>query len=172
MSYQIRKAVPDDAKGIAKAKIASWRAGYQHIVPDIHLKELSVKSETNKLKFYITASQTSDTCFFVAEQDGQIIGFVTVGLMRDDDRFDAEIYAIYIDPDHFGRGVGTALFQQALDYMREKGWQNFALWVLRDNKNGIKFYKKMGMQHQADADKEIMIGCENLMECLYTSDIS
>lgn len=60
-----------------------------------------------------------DQHVWVAERDGTLAGFVAVALHRDDDM--GEIYMTAVDPDHQGRGIGTALAEFAVDWMREAG---------------------------------------------------
>src|SRR5205823_282227 len=54
----------------------------------------------------------------VAEVGGELVGFVGVGPSRDAEG-EAELYAIYLDPRHFGTGVGRALMDAAVERLRE-----------------------------------------------------
>ncbi len=56
---------------------------------------------------------------WVAERDGVAIGFVAIRLHGDDAL--GEIYMIAVDPEHQGKGIGTALSAFALQWMREQG---------------------------------------------------
>lgn len=44
---QIRKATINDAEGIAKVHVDSWRTTYKGIIPDEFLYNLSYKKELN-----------------------------------------------------------------------------------------------------------------------------
>lgn len=56
---------------------------------------------------------------WVAEQDSTPVGFVSV-VLHDDDRM-GEIYMIAVDPDYQTQGIGKALTETAVDWMREAG---------------------------------------------------
>jgi GNAT superfamily N-acetyltransferase len=79
----------------------------------------------------------------VAEVDGEIVGFVGVGPSRDEPG-EGELYAIYLDPAHFGTGVGRALMQAAVGRLRELGYAEATLWVLDGNVRAERFYRLAG----------------------------
>ena len=56
---------------------------------------------------------------WVATRDGTVVGFVSVVLHPDDDL--GEIHMVAVDPDHQRGGVGAALTERALAWMRESG---------------------------------------------------
>ncbi|MFW6201085.1 MAG: GNAT family N-acetyltransferase [Gemmatimonadota bacterium] len=60
-----------------------------------------------------------DQHVWVAEREGTVAGFVAVAFHRDDDM--GEIYMTAVDPEHQGKGVGTALAEFAVDWMRQAG---------------------------------------------------
>ena len=60
-----------------------------------------------------------DSNVWVAIEANSTIGFVAVKLHSDDSM--GEIYMIAVDPDYQNRGVGTALIEFALNWMKEKG---------------------------------------------------
>jgi ribosomal protein S18 acetylase RimI-like enzyme len=94
----------------------------------------------------------------VAEKDGQVVGFVTVGKSRDDDAdkaLEGEIYAFYVDPNVWRQGYGRALSRQALESLRAQGFSEVTLWVLRDNRRAISFYQAMGFQADGGVKTEM-----------------
>jgi GNAT superfamily N-acetyltransferase len=54
-----------------------------------------------------------------AEHDGEVVGFVSLRLDRE--RLVGEIGLNAVHPDHAGIGIGTALYDHALDRMRAAG---------------------------------------------------
>ena len=52
----------------------------------------------------------------------------------------AEVYAIYLDPDAIGRGVGRSLFAAAVDDIVAHGASAATLWVLDTNERARRFY--------------------------------
>jgi mycothiol synthase len=60
-----------------------------------------------------------DTNVWVAIDAGSPVGFVAVKLHSKDSM--GEIYMVAVDPDYQGRGIGSALTEFALDWMRNAG---------------------------------------------------
>ncbi|MGL5059596.1 MAG: GNAT family N-acetyltransferase [Microcoleus sp.] len=60
-----------------------------------------------------------DTNVWVAIETGSIAGFVAVKLHSEDSM--GEIYMIAVDPDFQGQGIGSALIEFALNWMKEAG---------------------------------------------------
>jgi len=50
---------------------------------------------------------------------------------------------LFIEPNRFCQGIGTALFQEALQYARERGARSI---TLGGDPNAIGFYRRMGMR--------------------------
>jgi ribosomal protein S18 acetylase RimI-like enzyme len=102
-----------------------------------------------RAKFWrsILAEETGET--WVAEENGRTVGFVNFGPCRDEDMNKdevAEIYAIYLLPEAWGQGVGSALCQQALLSLKESGFREVSLWVLSENEGAIAFYERAGFK--------------------------
>jgi GNAT superfamily N-acetyltransferase len=60
-----------------------------------------------------------DTHVWVAIEAGSIAGFVAVKLHSEDSM--GEIYMIAVDPDFQGQGIGSALIEFALNWMKDAG---------------------------------------------------
>jgi GNAT superfamily N-acetyltransferase len=63
---------------------------------------------------------SEETRIWVAEVDGEIVGFVGTGVF-DPELTMGEISILAVDPDHQGSGIGTALTEFALDRLAEAG---------------------------------------------------
>ena len=79
----------------------------------------------------------------VAEVNGRIVGFISVGPTVDDEG-DGELYAIYVRPRHWGTGVGRELIAAGEERLRELGHREAHLWVLDDNPRARRFYEAAG----------------------------
>jgi GNAT superfamily N-acetyltransferase len=76
-----------------------------------------------------------------------ICGFATIGRCRDPDLSNAgELYAIYVHPDLWHRGVGRALINDARRRMAEQGFSEAVLWVLVGNERAECFYRTDGWE--------------------------
>ena len=74
---------------------------------------------------------------WVWEEDGEILGFSAA------DTRDGSIWALFIDPDHEGRGIGRALFEKALDVLRQNGHRT--AWLTTEpGSRTERFYRAAG----------------------------
>lgn len=79
----------------------------------------------------------------VAIDGDRVVGFVDYGCYRWEDLKDTgEIYAIYVLKEYYGRGVGYALMDRALNALKE--YRQIAVWVLSGNERAIRFYNRFG----------------------------
>jgi GNAT superfamily N-acetyltransferase len=131
----IRPGTAADAEGVARVQVETWQAAYAHALPSDQLKVLSIDEAVERHR--------RRPAEFVAEQDGEIVGFVGVGTSRDPDT-DGELFAIYVHPEHWGSGVGRALIQAGEEELRRLGHQEAILWVLDDNPRARRFYEIAG----------------------------
>lgn len=85
--------------------------------------------------------------FFVASLEGRSIGFIGVhSQWREDGELFGEVHEFVVDPDFQGKGVGSALFIHALDYLKKAGRTKIGLWVGEKNESAMQFYLKRGFQ--------------------------
>lgn len=139
----VRAAAPADARAIAGVQTRSWRAAYVGVVPQPVLDGLSVdRSEHGWTRMLADGDQP----VVVAEADGVVVGFAAVGRSRDEGAAGTagELRALYVDPDAWRRGLGRALLAEAERVLRERGFVDAMLWVLRDNARGRAFYASAG----------------------------
>src|SRR5437870_811356 len=75
-------ATADDADAIATVHVRSWQAAYRGIVPDAHLDRLSIDRRAATWRESL-ANRPPDV--FVAEREGRMLGWISVGKSRDAD---------------------------------------------------------------------------------------
>ena len=141
--FAVRPAGPADALGLAIVQVRSWRAAYPGIVPDAILRSLSV--ERRELAWrQILGDGASQT--YVAVTGEAIAGWISVGRSRDGDATPAtgELWGIYVDPDHWARGAGHALWARGEPHLAAAGFAEVTLWVFRDNVRAQRFYRGIG----------------------------
>ncbi|WP_255170697.1 GNAT family N-acetyltransferase [Natrononativus amylolyticus] len=96
-----------------------------------------------------------DATFVVAERDGRVVGF---GHLQRDER---EVQAVYVRPDHAGRGIGRALLRHLEATAREAGLD----WLtLVASKNAVGFYERCGWDRLETVDHESTGGV--VLECV------
>lgn len=137
----LRLADPLDAQALAEMHVAAWRRAYRGILPDDFLDNLSIQASVDR--WHQKLAQP-DRQVWVACEAGPIVGFVSFGDSRDDDALSpltGEIYSLYVHPDAWRHGIGSALMAQALDDLRTLGYAEVTLWVLRANQRARAFYE-------------------------------
>ncbi len=156
----IRPGTPADAEAVARVHVGTWQTAYAHVFPPERLAELSVERR---------ARQWREWPPLVAEMDGVIVGFVSVGASRDDDAA-GELFAIYVDPEHWGTGVGRELIAAGEERLRELGHGEAILWVLDDNPLARRFYERAGWHHDGTTRPIEIFGIE-VPEVRYRKDL-
>ena len=137
----IRPAVPDDALAVAQVHVSSWQAAYRGLLPAEYLIGLRPEDRAARYDFSHADPQKPHT--IVAEIDGRICGFSTT--MPSQDLPDhGELCALYLAPEFWDRGIGLALIQAARAHMVKQGFRSAALWLLKGNARGERFYRRDG----------------------------
>jgi GNAT superfamily N-acetyltransferase len=135
VEIRLRHATPDDAALLAAVEVASWRAAYRGLMPDVFLNRLSEAEKTADWRQNLLKRGPSGrkrVC--VAIGDAGVIGFVRVGPIMDEGEVGL-VYLLYVLPEHWSHGVGAALMQDLCDL----GMSEATLWVLRDNLHARRF---------------------------------
>jgi GNAT superfamily N-acetyltransferase len=143
----VRRAVPADAPAMARAHARSWRATYTGLLPDVIIDDV-VASEgrrAERWRGWLGDANRPGGCF-VAELGGRVVGYVFWGPGEAPETPAAvgEVYAIYLDPDATGRGLGRALFRAATEALRTAGFDRAVVWVLETNARARRFYEAAG----------------------------
>ena len=139
----IRKAVPEDATGIAIVRAYTWATAYRGIIPDEILQSRidAVPSNAGRLKSLIESGNFS---YAVALHNNAVIGFVSYGKSRDGNYpADGETGALYVLKGFAGSGVGSALLDCAKRELAQQGFSHMIVNCLLGNPS-LEFYKRMG----------------------------
>jgi ribosomal protein S18 acetylase RimI-like enzyme len=139
----IRPASVEDAERIAAVHIASWREAYADVVPQDYLDSLDLASRTERWR-EVFSNLDRGTSVWVAEEEGEVLGFASLGPSRDEDadRTTMEIYTIYLEPSAWGRGVARELMRTVLAAL--PAGAAVTLWVLAANERAQLFYRRNG----------------------------
>lgn len=141
----LRRAVPGDEEAVAQVHVRAWQQGYRGLLPDDYLDRLDPTERAARYTFDEIAPGRPYTT--VAVDGDTICGFATTGRCRDSDQPSAgEVYAIYVDPDCWGRGVGRELIQAARTSLIDEHFSTAVLWVLVGNARAERFYRMDGWQ--------------------------
>jgi GNAT superfamily N-acetyltransferase len=149
----VRDARADDAAAIARVHTRSWQAGYAHAFPEKALRAISVERRAEFWARWL-AAPAPRAAILVAEVDADVAGFASVGAAREGDDSTGELYAIYVDPDRWGTGVGRALIAGAEARLRAASFREAILWVLDDNPRARRFYEAAGWAHDGGSKQD------------------
>lgn len=109
----------------------------------------------------------------VAERQAGVIGFASVGPSRDPgaDESVGEVYAIYVVPEEWSRGVGRRLLSEAADAMREAGFREATLWVLDDNPRARRAYESAGWALDGAVKEDVVLDDVAITEVRYRTTL-
>lgn len=148
MSIQpsIRKAELDDAGEVQTVSRASWHAVYDDILGEETVD--SVIDEWYEIDGLRTAIE--ETIFYVAERDGELVGFVNAGQNPEYGEETFELFRIYVLPEYWNRGIGGQLLEPVITDVTSGDGNRLRLSVLAENEVGVEFYES----HDFDRLKE------------------
>jgi GNAT superfamily N-acetyltransferase len=110
----LRLATIEDAETIATIHVCTWQTAYKAIVPAQFLAALSIQKRANMWRRVI--SEHHGTVLLASVNDSDV-GFISFGPSRDHDGMeegrDIRIYAIYVLPKFWHRGIGRDLLKEA-----------------------------------------------------------
>lgn len=151
----LRRASVEDAPGIAAVHVRTWQHAYRDLLPADVLERLSV---TRREEFWRSQLQVLPEAQrpWVAELEERITGFVSAGPSRDEDASPrvGEVYAIYVDPECWSRGIGRHLMDHARRDLRAHGYAEATLWVLDGNHQAREFYQAAGWRTDGATRRE------------------
>ncbi len=142
---RVRPAREEDAPALARVHVAAWRAAYRGMLPESHLENLSAAEKENTTRELILHPPGPRHRLLVLDRGGAILGFAATGPARDEPlEGPGEVYAIYLHPSVWNRGLGRLLLNHALNALREDGFPGALLWVLERNARAREFYRTCG----------------------------
>lgn len=123
MTVSIREAAPGDAQAIKKLRMS--------------VRENVLVDPTRAAEDVTIRAITEEGRGWVAMEDGRLLGFV-IAL-----REPPTIWALHVDPDHEGRGLGQRLLQTAVDWLWSEGAPSIRLSTAPDTR-AERFYDNQG----------------------------
>ena len=129
----IRAASLADVPAIVEVHVAAWDAAKEGLeLPTRRTAEERAESWTSYL-------QHGEGSLLVVEERGAMRGFIAFGPSRDADRQrEVEVYTLYVDPDSWGQGFGSALMAEV------PVGEVVSLWVVERNSRAREFYGRHG----------------------------
>jgi ribosomal protein S18 acetylase RimI-like enzyme len=130
----LRPATPADAQPIGAVFDAAVRDGWAYL-GEIVLEPLFAPAEWDKL----VADHAPPNVLLVAtDEDGTVVGYTAAH------PHDGELFLLFVDPAHGGRGIGRALLSAAHDALRAAGCTEAYLFTEERNARALAVYERAG----------------------------
>src|SRR5699024_2213605 len=108
MSFTIRDMRKKDIPDVQRVARTSWHETYESIIP-LEVQDIFLKGAYSD---QMMRKRLEKSYMFVAEVDGYIVGFANFSQVDDEGK--TELSAIYLDPAHQGKGIGSALLKEGI----------------------------------------------------------
>ncbi|MBK3494163.1 GNAT family N-acetyltransferase [Viridibacillus sp. YIM B01967] len=158
MTYSIRTATIQDAAGIAKVHVDSWKSTYKGIMKQTVLDNLTYSSREASWRQNIECK--GNIVFVAVNAEEQIIGFTSGCKTKEDEypTYDADVTAIYLFEHEQGKGIGKAMLKRLLAEFKTMNYDSSIVKVLADN-TSCRFYEAMGAE-KIDSNPMLVAGDE------------
>lgn len=144
---QIRSAEPADCRRLAAVQLASAIAAFSHIFPDSvdkpRLEELEAEWEA-----LVNAPGVSVLVADVRAAGGIVagVGFGDIPTLAPPGY--GSLARLYVLPEYSGKGIGTRLYDAAIEQIDSAVWERLWLWVLEGNTRARNMYERRGWMAQ------------------------
>ncbi len=154
----IRHPEPRDADVMGSVHVRAWQAAYRSIMPDDYLDGLRTEDRASMWRRQIETAGGNG--LLVVVTDEKVVGFAAFGRCQDDgaSREEGQLYAINLDPGHWGRGLGRFLLQAATDQLARQGFDSLVLWVVPENRRARWLYESEGWAADGVSREEEVLG--------------
>lgn len=144
----VRLAEPADAAALGRVHVRAWQATYRGMMPDDFLDGLDSTERGEMWARALVAPGPGGSRLVICPHAGaDPVGFALVGRVRasgSDESELGELYAINLDPDNWGRGLGRTLLAAATEELSRLGFSEAVLWVATGNTRARAFYEAAG----------------------------
>jgi len=145
---EITEAEPEDAKGIQEVFYRTWMDIYPNEEAGITRDDIEfrfkdsftiegIRKREEQLRGFLSSPTEK---FFIARDKDDIIGVCRVEKRPDEN----ELKAMYVLPEHQGKGVGLKLWSEAEKFFDPE--KDTVVHVVTYNTEAIRFYEKLGFK--------------------------
>lgn len=140
---EIRRMDASEAEEVARLYVRSWQEGYKGLLPQYYLDLLS----PDRWKDCFTGLPGS----FVLTEGGVVAGHSCARPAADEKMNGwGEVQTLYVLPEYWGRGFGTALLDNSVRWLNSRGFDRVYLWALDTNARARRLYEKCGFEATSD----------------------
>jgi len=167
---EVRPAIKSDARTIAEIHASSNQAAFKALFPGEQAPTVSIEKDQ---AYWRDAIEFIEPQVYVAVDAGKVVGFVGFDRSRDPKTPNTmgEIWAIYVEPSHWGQGVGLALWDAARDGLVEEGCTKVSIWVPLGNERALRFHDLAGFKREMTTIKTVPMGKVKVEEIRMKRDL-
>jgi ribosomal protein S18 acetylase RimI-like enzyme len=162
-TFKVRPATLRDAKSIAELHNSTAREAFKSLITDT---ALVLPALDKRQAYWREAIEYSEPQVHVALDDEKIVGFVGFDRSRDPGTPPTmgELWAIYVTPSAWGKGVGLALWDAAREGLQEEGCTHVTVWVPIANERAMRFHELAGFKRELNSAKTVPMGAARIEE--------
>lgn len=142
MSWAISVPDPDAAEEITELHRRAAHTGFAHIFP-AEAPPPPFEEDLARWQFWLGADRERGRHAYTVQVRGRVVGVVLAGPDPDDTAI-GHLARLYVDPERWGAGIGTALHDAAVSDLTDRGFPAATLWVLEDNLRARRWYERHG----------------------------
>jgi len=154
----IRNAVQVDAIAMGRLHVRAWQSAYRGVMPDEYLDGLREQDRVEMWQGRL--SQSDLPPILVAVVADEVIGFGAFGAEASPEAPTScgELYAMNLDPDHWGRGIGRLLLRGVTEMLIAMAYEEAVLWVVPENERARALYESEGWVVDGGVSTEEILG--------------
>lgn len=146
MALVVRRWAPTDIPSVQRITWTTWLATYGSFIPEADLKAFFDEYYCPpRLEPYCTGDFARG---FLAEFDGEAVGFAKTTLNRDEGRF--YLNSLYVLPEAQGRGIGSRLLGASEEFAATLGAGEVWLGVMKQNTAALDWYLRIGFSFERE----------------------
>ncbi len=154
----IREAVEADAAEMGRLHVRAWQAAYRGIMPDEYLDGLRPDDRIEMWRGHFARADRAP--LLVAVSSGAVVGFAVFGAeaAAEPSPSCGELYAMNLDPDSWGQGIGRLLLRSVTEALTAMGYGEAVLWVVPQNDRARALYESEGWSADGGVSTEDIMG--------------
>ncbi|AGB17272.1 acetyltransferase [Halovivax ruber XH-70] len=149
-----------DARAIARIQARAWMDAYADLLPaDVLASQSPDPDDETVAGWHQSLTANRQGVLLAVDETGERLGFADFRWGDAEtkafvDENEAGLKSIYVDPDSWGNGVGTALLERGISILPE-AVETLRLEMLEGNEIGHEFYRAKGFEVTDEASHEI-----------------
>lgn len=143
MDFKAIKADKKNAADMGWVHSESWQKAYRGIISDEVVDGFTAESRAD---VFTEAISSRPEEYYLFTVDDNPAGIALLYKSHEDDMPDhvGEVYALYFHPDYWGTPAPHKGIQFCIKRLKQLGFAEIKIWVLKDNIRARKFYEKNG----------------------------